>query len=95
MDGNWEDHSRELMMEDLEETEQRLRANKLARLQEMNENESPPKQSYGVLDNTRQEKEREVSEKREETRRLIERIVQATVAATRKKQRTRKRRAKR
>ena len=36
------------------------------------------------FDHTRQEKEREVREKREETRRLIERIVQATVAAARK-----------
>ena len=36
VDANWEIHSRELMME-LEEREQRLRANKLARLQEMEE----------------------------------------------------------
>ena len=37
VDANWENNSRELMMKELEEREQRLRANKLARLQEMEE----------------------------------------------------------
>ena len=84
------DYSRELMMRELEEREQRLRTNKMAKPQEMDEKESQHVNSAAGCshddtdDHARQEKEREAREKREETRRLTERIVQATATAARK-----------
>ena len=70
--------------------EQRFRSNKTAKPQEMDEKEGQHVNSVAGCshndtdDHARHEKEREVREKREETRRLIERTVQATATAARK-----------
>ena len=90
VDEIWEEYSREMMRE-LEEREQRLRINKTAKSQEINEQEGQHVNSAtgcshdDTDDHARQEKEKEAQEKREETRRLIERIVQDAATTARKK----------